>query len=152
MKLYLFENKALREVSHSQLKITWRCGLKALFSNIKLFRTKQVYSLISNNKAWHSVFSFYGLPEGISKGWFKICTVISNLVAQKILFHLRFYYENWIWHAILISQILFLMIYLLIHYCYHHGIILFDAWVVMDVMCSARIAKYGPLLSSLLFF
>lgn len=107
MKLYLFENKALREVSHSQLKITWRCGLKALFSNIKLFRTKQVYSLISNNKAWHSVFSFYGLPEGISKGWFKICTVISNLVAQKILFHLRFYYENWIWHAILISQILF---------------------------------------------
>ena len=107
MKLYLFENKALREVSHSQLKITWRCGLKALFSNIKLFRTKQVYSLISNNKAWHSVFSFYGLPEGISKGWFKICTVISNLVAQKILFHLRFYYENWIWHTILISQILF---------------------------------------------
>ena len=107
MKLYLFENKVLREVSHSQLKITWRCGLKALFSNIKLFRTKQVYSLISNNKAWHSVFSFYGLPEGISKGWFKICTVISNLVAQKILFHLRFYYENWIWHAILISQILF---------------------------------------------
>ena len=107
MKLYLFENKALREVSHSQLKITWRCGLKALFLNIKLFRTKQVYSLISNNKAWHSVFSFYGLPEGISKGWFKICTVISNLVAQKILFHLRFYYENWIWHTILISQILF---------------------------------------------
>ena len=107
MKLYLFENKALREVSHSQLKITWRCGLKVLYSNIKLFRTKQVYGLIYNNKAWHSVFSFYGLPEGISKGWFKISTVISILVAQKILFHLRFYYENWIWHTILISQMLF---------------------------------------------